>query len=220
MRGIKKAIDGRVTQMLTVKKIADLVNNEEAAIRYYVYDENAINNYIFYLKVISDTDKVIYEKMSDAEKQKFISTSAEIYMPKMSVDGCARVYQDDSYGFKYTLDKVSRLVKLNKGDANIAVVLYMILHEYGHWNDFLLKDKKVYLYTMPDYEEAKASWEYKKRIQSILRLKTSLNDNDKKMIKNYTEKYNSIPSEQRANRYADKHYEVAYSLLRKERIVH
>ena len=206
--------------MLTIKKIADLVNEIGATIHYYVFNKSANYNYIFYLKAISDSNKGTYESLSDIDKQKYISTSAQLYMPKLSVDGCARVYQDGTYEYEYTLDRVCKIIQPSKEDFNTAIILYMILHEFGHWNDFLLKDKKVYSYSMADYKQAKEVWDYKVKVQRELAFKTSYGKKDLEMLKNYTIKYNSVPSEQRANNYADENYDKAFSILRKEGIVH
>ena len=207
--------------MITVKKVSDLVNSEKAKVNYYVYDEQSVRNYMFSLVAISGDERKHYEDMCDVEKQEYISTSAEILMPKMSVDRCANIYRNnDLYNFQYTLEKVHSLEKIHVNDLSTAFSLYIILHEFGHWNDFVSKDKKPFHYNMPDSEEAREVFEYRKKIQDRMAIKQEPDEEDKEMMKEYIKRYNAVPIERRANDYADKNYKSAYSILRQGGIVH
>lgn len=210
--------------MITMKKIANLVNTQNAKINYYTFDENAVRNSIFYLKVLSEEDKVYYETMNNDDRKVYISESAQIYLPKISVDYCAKFHtENDPYSFEYTYNKVKQLENINNNDVNTAVALYMILHEFGHWNDFISKEKNVFLYTITDSEKAKKVWNYKIKIERLLKSKVAnnnpLNKSDKELIIDYYNKYNDIPGEKRANCFADSHYNEAYAKLKKEGMV-
>lgn len=207
--------------MITIKKIADTVNDENAKIHYYVYDENEMSDHLMYLKVVSDDERKTYNGLSDEEKKEYVSTSSEIYLPKMSVDNCVRIYTECvvSYDYQYTYNKVINLAEIEKNDINVAVVLYMVLHEFGHWHDLASKGNKVYAYSEASVNEGEKACKFGNEVQSRLSYKTTFDEKDMELLKQATLMYHSIPVEQKANQYADLNYRLAYDKLRNKGLV-
>lgn len=203
--------------IITFKKIAKMVNCENAPINYYKY-ENDCMRYVTYFESINSEHSKEYEKMSENEKKEYISNSAAIFLPLISPDH----YKEEtkkvmSPDYSWTLKKVETKIHILPEYESMSVALYMILHEIGHWYDFLRCEKKPYFY-MPQEEiqKEKELHDYRKNLQQTLSLKKELSPHDRGLIKKYIYDYNNLPREKRANIYADEHYIESYNKLCEE----
>lgn len=203
--------------IINFKKIAKMVNCENAPIYYYKY-ENSYGRYVTYFQSINNEHRKEYEKMSEDEKKEYISNSASIFLPLISTD----YYREESKKVKssdysLTLKKVERMIHIVPEYESMAVALYMILHEIGHWCDFLRCEKKPYFY-MPkeEIQEEKKLYDYRIELQRTLSYKSELTPHDYDLIEQYTHDYNNLPREKRANIYADEHYIERYNKLCEE----
>jgi len=88
----------------------------------------------------------------------------------------------------------------------------MILHEFGHWNDFVKLRNKPYEFTIHDAKERKNIYKYRQEPERQIKL-GKLGD-EKSALEDYMIKYNAVSMEKRANAHADTHYELAYNLLK------
>lgn len=205
--------------IVTLKKIMHLVNVVNAPVHYYPY-RGGYFGFLLYLQTISKEKQKEFGKLSLDEQKEYVSDSAEIFIPLISPDYLAQIYKTSaSHDYPYTLSKVKNIVNVYKEDENIAVALYMLLHELGHWDDFVKCEKKPYLYTMPGSEEAKKVHDYGNKIQMRLNGKSVITEEDHLILEDFIQKYYSVPIEKRANEYADKHYADMYELLRKNGLV-
>ena len=200
--------------IITFKKMAKIINCENAPISYYKY-ENSYVRYVTYFQSINSEHRKEYEKMSEDDKKNYISNSASIFLPLISSD----YYREEtkkvmSSDYSWTLKKIERIIDIIPEYESMAVALYMILHEIGHWRDFLRCEKKPYFY-MPQEEidEEKKLYDYRIELQQILSNKRELTPHDYDLIEQYTCDYNDLPREKRANIYADEHYIESYNKL-------
>ncbi len=200
--------------IITLKKIMNLINSPNAPIYYYQYQGGKYES-IVYLKTISNEKQVEYNRLAEDEQKSYVSDSAEIYIPLISVDFLAQIYKASfSHDYPYTLKKVHNMVHVIQKDESTAVALYMLLHELGHWVDFLRCGRKPYDFTMPDSVEARRVHNYGNQLQVKLSAKKSLSEEDHIELENFIQQYYKIPFEKRANDYADLHYREAYEILK------
>ena len=206
--------------IVTLKKIMNLINTINAPVHYYSY-EGGYFGFLIYLQTVSKQKQKEFARLQIEEQREYVSDSAEIFIPMISPDYLAEIYKASaSHDYPYTLSKVKNIANVSKEDEHIAVSLYMLLHELGHWDDFVKCGKKPYLYTMPDSEEAKKVHDYGNQIQLCLNGKSVLTQKDHSMLEDFIQKYYSVPIEKRANDYADEHYFDMYELLRKNGLVY
>jgi len=207
-------IKGRYDIMIYMKTIADMVNHENASIDYYLFDKANIRDNIVSFVALSKQEKEIYEVMNKKEKRNYVSKEPLISIPKLSVYACAELYKVGKFSvYDYTLQKVKKLTSIeNINDNDVAVCLYMILHEFGHWNDFVKLGNKPYEFTIHDAKERENIYKHRQELERQIKL-GKLED-EKSALEDYMIKYNSVSMEKRANAYADTHYELAYNLLK------
>lgn len=203
---------------ITLKKIMSIINVQNAPIHYYSY-KGEINGHLMYLQSISKEKQKGFSMLPIEKQKEYVSDSAEIFIPLISTDYLAEIYKaSKSHDYPYTLAKVNNIVKISKDNEPIAIALYMLLHELGHWDDFVKCGKNPYSFTMVDREEAKRVNDYRNRIQVQLNGKSELTDKDHLMLEDFVQKYYNIPFEKRANDYADRQFATMYELLKKKEI--
>lgn len=198
--------------MVTFKKIIEALN-VNVPCKYYVVDDQQNREHLLWLDVLSNEDRKYYNSLSEEEKGNYKTESAKIYIPKMTIYKYKNMDEEGGgYDFLYTLNRINRIYTLKIDDDCLAVAVYMILHELGHWNDLENKSFNVWEYAIKESEESerifyerseleKSSWKYDEETR-------------RKKAFDYLERYNNTPIEGRANKYADDHFEESYTLIK------
>ena len=204
--------------VLSMKRIINIINDDNAIKIHYYNIEKEKYNYLTFFNALHKDFRHEYENLLEDNKKKYVSNSAEIYIPLVSAYVLAeKIKANKDYSYQYTLDKVRKLTNLDKGQEEVAVALYMILHEFGHWYNFKECGDKPYVYmgNPSDIDKERKLFEYRKKLERELSGKESLSESDEQHIKEYVVKYNNLKREKNANDYADKHFQEKYELLKK-----
>ena len=200
---------------MNLKRITKILGNQD--VRFNFYDELEIRNEIVYFSAISDFErKLLYDNLSNNDKSEYISNSATINLPNISEDILYERYNKfDKWAFKITLDKIRKVTTIYSNEEKLAFAAYIILHEIGHWYDFIEMGKKPYIFSEKDIMLRKKVFKERISLQESLYLKAYLTEEENKKVELYYEKYNSIPMENKANKYADMHIDDFLNKLRK-----
>ncbi len=197
--------------MITFKKIIEILNFDIPC-EFYTVDEQTIRNHILWLDVLSKEDRVYFESLCEDEKREYVTDSAKIYIPKMSIYRYKNMdKKGGGYDFSYTTNHIKGICTASIEDECLAVALYIILHEVGHWNDLKSKKFNVWEYAIKESKEDEKVF-YEKRELEMSSLKYDEETIRKKAFE-YLSKYNNTPIEYRANKYADEHFEEWYRVV-------
>lgn len=210
----------------TIKNICSLLNNENAPVEYYTWDKDSPRSPVMSLVTISEERRKEYEALPTELKKKYVSDSAHLIMPTVNVEALSDIfsfnplhnvlYSDPTDGiifdYEFTLEHINKIIPVSDNNEKFLFATYLVLHELGHWNDFVSKNKIHYLYLDPSaYKKAN---EVKEQVMKKRReLKHKSRDRVKLMdSKRFTEYYN-VPCENRANKYADRRLCEAYEII-------
>ena len=198
---------------MRVRELIEKINIKNVPIYYYSFNERNIPRFLVYIDVLRDPKEIeLYDSLSN--KEDYISNSAALCFPDITLEEIIKFqkkFDPNTYNFKIT--KITSILgsDLNKESKDLAFLIYLILHEFGHWDDFERMGKKPYLFINQDCE-----------ILNALNAKKNIMEKDFRMSKNKTVRnkwikdYNEVPVEKKANDYAEKHLKIFFDLLSKK----
>ena len=197
--------------MITFKKIIEALNTD-APFEYYVVNEEHDRGHLLWLDVLAEADRVYFNSLSEEKKQKYKTESAKIFIPKMTIYKYRNLDEEGGgYDFSYTLNHIKSIYTLKIDDDCLAVAVYMILHELGHWIDLKNKKFNVWEYAYKDSDESKRVFDEQRNFERVAwRYDEKIR---KKKAYVLLEKYYNTPIEGRANKYADEHFEEYYTFI-------
>ena len=202
----------RGSLMITFKKIVEGLNID-APYEYYVVDDSKNKVHLLWLDVLAEEDRVYFESLSQDEKMKYKTESAKIFIPRMAIYKYKNLDEEGGgYSFAYTLNRIKSFYTNEIDDECLAVAVYIILHELGHWNDLKTKEFYVWEYAYKDSEESRKAFDEQRAFEVVggrYDEKTR-----KELALALLEKSNSTPIEDRANKFADEHFAEYYSLVK------
>lgn len=154
---------------------------------------------------------------SETEQREYVSNSARIMIPHISVERLAQIYiNNDPTTFEFTLKKIRKKINISNNKDRLAFSTYLILHEIGHWYHFDEMGRKPYIYAHEDSELRKEVFNKQKELELEMSIKKStgkLTQQDEMKMKNWVIEYNNIPMEKRANNYADDNFKEIWLKL-------
>lgn len=206
--------------LATLKAIGGILNTENAPIKWYHYEDDNIPNSILYLLSIEKNKQNEYDKLTDEEKESYVSDSAKIYIPLINVDKLYDLYHKGvSCDYSETIKRIQKKVTVTPENEKVLFAVFLILHEFGHWHDFVEKEKKPFFYNLLDENEYREAYELKKSIIEKLKGSSMSSYDDITLLKRYFNQYNSIPREKRANEYADEKLVEAYKIIKEKGLI-
>ena len=171
--------------------------------------------------VLNNNEQKLYEESLDREN--FVGSSEYLKVYDMEVDEFFNILKD--YGELELYNSVmKKLRKYKRMKESYILVTHMILHELGHYNQYLERKRNVYDYVSWCYEEEKLNFEkHQKYIQKVKRriqqgkLPEWPNKEEQLEAKKIAKEYREIPKEQDADDFAYKHMEEAIKILYKHK---
>lgn len=198
--------------LITFKKIVEALN-VDASYEYYVVNDQLNRGHLLWLDVLANADRAYFESLSEEDKRKFVTKSARILIPKMTIYKYKNMDDEGGgYSFSYTLNHIRNIYSNAIDDDCLAVAVYMILHELGHWDDLKSKNFNVWEYSLKDSDEAKRVFDEQRNFERVAWKYDEIIRKEKAHV--LLDKYNNTPSERRANEYADEHFAEYYSLIK------
>lgn len=208
--------------VFTLKSISNKINkelfDEKVPIRYKKEEPNIDQNSVVSFACISGSERERYENLDEPNQKEFVSTSEYISIPMINLEKLYEIYHVGiTYDYDGTIDMIKKVIVVDKDNEKILFALFLILHEFGHWNDFVSKGRKPYAYTQ-DKDEQKDVYDFKRKILNDESLCHMSEYKIREKMREYFNRYNSVPGEKRANEYALSKLCDAYKILKNEGI--
>lgn len=195
---------------MQVKDLIKIVNVFDANI---IFDkpEDVTNNLLagrtpVYFAAIEGTEQRKYENLRN--KQEFRSTTAAIHISDLSVRGLVNIFECDATGM-HEFTKKAIEPYLNEGiSMDVVYVIFLFLHEVGHWMQLYNMDRNVFKYANEDLELEKENSDkvnfLKKQQQERIKRGSEciLTYNEKKLFEQYMKEYRCLPKEKDADEFA------------------
>lgn len=203
------------------KEIRNSIYDIDVPINYCKESPNDlyIPNYIISFECVSGEERSIYENLIEEKKKDFISNSAHINILHISVERLYELYHMGiSCDYDMTIDMIKKYVSVSKDNEKLLFATFLILHEFGHWDDFISKDKKPFFYTQ-DENEQREVYDLKVRILNDQTLQQKSDYKIKEQLRKWTNRYNAVPCEKRANDYAISKINEVYNYFKKKEYI-
>lgn len=167
---------------------------------------------LIYFLVMDETEEERYERKYD--KSSYKAKSPSIHIPDFTVDELLDVFKEDVTGaYDRTCHYLETVQMKSECPIELKFVLYIFLHEVGHWEQLKRVDGYVSKYIEDGIELAKENYEksallYQKIKENNLNLKDGekpwISKSDMQELIRLEEEYRQIPKEADADNYAKK----------------
>ena len=179
-------------------------------------------DHIIYFTSVEGKERDKYERMY--KKEKFVSTTSCIHIPDSSVSDIIDAYKncDGSGMYEFTCNMIGENCG-NIQNMDDAFIVFLFLHEVGHWNQFNKKQCNVKLFIEMDINLEKENFEkvrelVHKRQERIKKGNTCPQTvKERKLAELYMKEYRSIPKEKEADDFALANIEKSLHLLYQNR---
>lgn len=197
-------------------EMQDLINQVNSFGVKVVYDEAAQAAErtmrgvdIIYFTPVDGEEREKYQRMHN--KDEFTSTSACIHFPNIHISDVIDTYKncDGSGIYKYTCDLIQSKCDIDE-NMDKAFIIFMFLHEVGHWKQFESLKCNVKSFVEMDMELYKSISDKmcdleKQRFERIGKgssCEQTAKEKEKRLAAQYMEKYRNIPKEKDADEFA------------------
>jgi hypothetical protein len=206
-------------KFMQMRELINTINDYNAKIIFYdktdLVDKLKEGLSIYFTPV---EGKELKKYMNIKGKKDFISTTASIHIPDLSIEEFVDIFKCYGMGLYEFTNNIIKPYCNNGIDNNIVFSTFVFLHEVGHWNQFKSMGRNVSTFESRDYELSKENFnkmkslieEYNERIAKgntcILTAK------EKKLSNQYMTEYRNIPKEKEADEFALSQIESALKL--------
>ena len=205
---------------MQIKELIDIIN---------IYDIKVIfdNAEDVAEKIMKGTSPLYFTPVEGSERKKykkkknnrdFTSTTATIHIIDLSIDDFVKIFECDVTGIHEFTNNIINPYCNEKINRNIVYMIFLFLHEVGHWFQFKKMDRKVYDFMERNralYEEnfkKKTLLEERRQGRIDKGNQCKLTAKEKKLFEQYMKEYRNIPKENEADEFALSQMETSLKL--------
>lgn len=176
----------------------------------YIHFHKRFDNNLFYTRFASNDMLIDIRKDTIRNFEDYDTSECGVYFPDLSAE---EVYEKEKMrnpvAVVYRIKRLREITRISQDDEALALAVYSVLHEYGHWIDFMKVGPIAYnaLFKKSMQEQATVQ-------QLNNELYRMSDDHPLKMI--YAEeavrKYEQLPQERIAIEYTMKEFPSCYDL--------
>lgn len=165
-----------------------------------------------YFVPVRGKERKKYDNLSDKRKKTFTSNSAAIYIGDLSVRELVDIFECDGTGIhEFTTSVIAPYCEKYDISKDIVYVLFLFLHEVGHWNQFKNLEKNVFDFVNMDVELYKRNFDEMQILNNKIREQNACSNIDvgqkltfyeMELLKKLMEEYRNIPKEKEADEFA------------------
>lgn len=211
---------------MTIRELIEIINIFDAKITFEPLEEvrknfskDIVDPLVF--SCVEGKERKKYENLRD--KSDFISHSATIHIPDLSIDDMIDIFQCGAAGiFEATMQMIAPYLQEQEDiSEKVIFVCFLFLHEVGHWMQFKelgcnvqkYMDRHAALYKA-NYEKGNLIWASRKeRMKRGITCELTARERDA-LIQCQNE-YRQIPPEKDADEFAIQHLPQILDVYRK-----
>lgn len=198
---------------ISFRKLVDILEVEKIVNVHFIARNNLNKqNYVFFRYLSTEEIEAINQNNYDVKKE-YNSSGKGIYLPDIDIQEYYNLeMQRNPEAPGYAISQFSYITFVSIKEYFLIWAIYCILHETGHWLDFIESGKTGYEYYLsekPYREQLNKDAEKVRQINDCSPLKHIA-------MEQYNQKYREIPSEQNADKYAFDNLLSALEKVRKE----
>lgn len=197
---------------ITLKEIVKILNLEKFAPIHYILEENLNEENYIYFKFITEKEKSDLKNGVWNINNEYDLEDIGVYIPDIEIDRLVFLEKcRNPWNIEYILDLISFKIKVPIDEYNLIYSLFSILHEVGHWLNFIKLGITGYEYYI---EDSKYRLEVRKEGETIYKLPDD-HYMKRKLADSFNEKYRKIPNEASADEYAFERIDECLKIVRK-----
>ncbi|MGE7827329.1 hypothetical protein [Paenibacillus sp. NPDC093718] len=197
---------------MKVRELIEILNVYGVSINYDTIENFKLDSPI-YFAAVNDKERKKYEASKD--KTKFISTTAAIHIPDLTLSDLMEILKSDGTGiYEHTKKQLLQFFRSDVSE-NIVFATYLFLHEVGHWYQFAKIHMNVELWFNENIELYKDNYDKIQQI-AVQRQQRLMKDpscnltfREKHILESLRGEYRNIPKEKDADTFAIKNLESA-----------
>lgn len=196
--------------IITLKDLVTILKlNKIAPIHYQSPDKLNRENYMFF-RFMSSQEQTDLENNNWNKNIEYTKEELGVYVPDLTIDEFISLEKERNYVHDI-MNLVSYTITVPMNEYNLIFAIFCLLHEVGHWIQFIEMGLSSY-----DYFQ----WDKRYRADLVKDSKIIYNMPDNLfekhiLVKDYNERYRKIPSEMAADKYAFKHINKSIKVVRK-----
>lgn len=173
---------------------------------------------IIYFSPIDEMEKRKYDLCSS--KYDFVSHTPIIHVPDITVQELVEVFKCDEGNLYETTQAIISKWFSEDIPQDVILVIFIFLHEVGHWVQFQQMGNRVYEFINKDFYALKNNYdktqEVKRKINEQLKKENRRNLIfwEKELLKKLSDEYRQIPKEKNADIFALSQIEKALEIYR------
>lgn len=207
---------------MKVKDIIEIINVFNAKIIFDkpedVKNDIMLGRSPLYFTPVEGKEKKKYETI--IHNQEFESTTAAIHVIDLSVRDLVNIFECDGTGIHEFTNNIIDPYCDAEISRDIVYVIFLFLHEIGHWMQFECMNKKVKEFINKDLQLAKENFdkvsELKRQRQQRIEKgsKCILTAKEKRLFREYMQEYRNIPKEKEADEFALSQMQLSLELYK------
>lgn len=168
--------------------------------------------------VLGDEERKLYIKLSD--KTDFVGSSESIKIYNTEVDSYYSIIKEKDVSGLHDIVMKKLRKYCNSVPAGYVYLSHMLLHELGHYQQYIDREKNVFLYTSWCEEEERANFSAQQVVYNQMQSRIdkhippfNANKSEKVILERLSKEYRNIPKEKEADCFAYKHLKQAIDTL-------
>lgn len=197
---------------MTFRELVEILELDKLApIHFHHPKELSKNNYVYFRYLGNEEKEALINGIHDKNKQ-YDNSDLGVYLPDLDIKQYYEIeMKRNPCSIRYVIETISYKIPVLLEEKYLVWSVYCVLHEVGHWLDFLKSGKKSYEFSCieKDYRE-----ELNKEADRIYRM-NDYSHQKLLFVEEYNHKYREIPSEKAADNYAYSNFIIAFNKVRK-----
>ena len=192
---------------MKIRELIDSINIFDVKVSFDDWKTMQLNGDIIYFTPVDGKERTKYERIY--RKEKFVSTSACIHFPDLNVSDIIDIYKncDGSGMYDFTCNLILEHCK-NIVNMDEAFIVFIFLHEVGHWKQFNKLKCNVKLFEEMDMDLEKDNFNKMRELQEQRNERWKRGNTciqtakEKRLAEQYMREYRCIPKEKEADEFA------------------
>lgn len=172
--------------------------DKKASIHYHPRDELSKNNYVFFRYLGNEEEEALINGTHDKGKV-YNNSDIGVHLPDLDIKQYYELeMKRNPSNIQSVIGKISYETPVWIKEYYLVWAIYCVLHEIGHWIDFVNSGKTSYEFSIIEKG-------YREGLEKEAKVISQINDyspQKRLLMEEYNRKYKEIPSEKAADDYA------------------
>lgn len=185
--------------IITFKKLVGILELDKIApIHFHCKDELNKENYVFFRYLGNEEKEALISGTHDDTKE-YNESDIGVHLPDLDIKEYYELEMNrNPFIINSVINKISYLTKVWVNEYCLVWAIYCVLHEVGHWLDFINSGKTSYEFSIMEKS-------YREELDKEAKVIYQMDDyslQKRLLMEKFNQKYKEIPSEKAADEYA------------------